>query len=428
MDTTLFIIAMAITELITFRMLSEIKLNWFYTMIFLVAVIALPMGIPDYGNTLVIGAIFIIVLLNDRKERQQSIAAYLFYSMYTKLSMMLFLEVVFYIEIELLGLTSWTNVNDWWGLGNTIVVLLMQIFVIKTVKTDLDFLRSEYKLQHSYVLFTLDGLMVAYLIWSLPIVKIPDKINDNIIFEFGLLAVFLSCWIYLHYNNILYKKRQIKEMEQRELANLVEYTQKIETLYSELRHFRHDYLNVLAGLDAALKNQSLSEVKQIYDDVLMSSKKEITKNKYSLGALSNLDDEALKGLVSSKLIPAVEAGVKIEVEVLDEIKNTTLTTLDLVRIVGVFLDNALEATLKTSEAWIKFSYFEVDTVQHLIVENSIAQTKISIDEIFEEGQTTKGDGHGMGLANVKNILAKYPQAHLVTDMNENKFRQDLILI
>ena len=217
-------------------------------------------------------------------------------------------------------------------------------------------------------------------------------------------------------------------MEQRELANLVEYTQKIETLYSELRHFRHDYLNVLAGLDTALKNQSLSEVKQIYDDVLMSSKKEITKNKYSLGALSNLDDEALKGLVSSKLIPAVEAGVKIEVEVLDEIKNTTLTTLDLVRIVGVFLDNALEATLKTSEAWIKFSYFEVDTVQHLIVENSIAQTKISIDEIFEEGQTTKGDGHGMGLANVKNILAKYPQAHLVTDMNENKFRQDLILI
>jgi len=61
----------------------------------------------------------------------------------------------------------------------------------------------------------------------------------------------------------------------------------------------------------------------------------------------------------------------------------------------------------------------------LIVENSTKAEKIDLARIFEKDFSSKGDGRGLGLYKIQQLLEKYPKTTVSTKSSNYRFTQSL---
>ena len=67
------------------------------------------------------------------------------------------------------------------------------------------------------------------------------------------------------------------------------------------------------------------------------------------------------------------------------------------------MDNAIEASLDSITKEVTIALISSDT-KVVIVENTIAQESINTVGIFKLGRSSKGEGRGIGLSTVREIL------------------------
>lgn len=239
------------------------------------------------------------------------------------------------------------------------------------------------------------------------------------------LFVFLAFLFYMNYTVKEEKEREILQVKEEQLTSISDYSRYIENLYKEIRGFRHDYTNILVSLNGAIQENDISMVKNIYKSVLKDSDKGFYDNKYNIAHLSNIDNEAIKSLISAKLISAQSKGIAISVEVPEIITAPNLELLDMIKILSIFLDNAIEATILSESPSVTLAFFQEFDRKILIIENTIQKEKINTKEIFDYGFSSKGDNRGIGLANIKEILDKYPKLNLYTTSEHYIFSQEI---
>ena len=116
--------------------------------------------------------------------------------------------------------------------------------------------------------------------------------------------------------------------------------------------------------------------------------------------------------------------IDFRMEVLYPVDDTCMKPLDLSRILGILLDNAIEASLDSITKEVTIALISSDT-KVVIVENTIAQESINTVGIFKLGRSSKGEGRGIGLSTVREILGKYPNCSLSTQSKDYRFKQTL---
>ena len=99
---------------------------------------------------------------------------------------------------------------------------------------------------------------------------------------------------------------------------------------------------------------------------------------------------------------------------------------DLVRCLGILLDNAAEAALETEMPWVEIVLLAQGGTLSLRVSNPYAGT-IDPDRIWEEGFSTKGPGRGLGLGGYRRILAGWPNAVSSAGWEDGTFCQELTI-
>lgn len=264
-------------------------------------------------------------------------------------------------------------------------------------------------LQHNHYLvsfrlagipFNVDILKIYLVFFVVMITDINFKVKDQLDKE-------LSC---------------IKETQ---LQAISDYSGHIESLYREIRGFKHDYTNILTSLSEAIEQKDLKMIKKIYDATLLHSDKQFYTSKYDIANLSMLNNDAMKSVIYTKLNQAQHMGIKIDIEIVEPIGMPNMDLIDIITILTTFLDNAIEGAEVSKNPQLLLAYFKEADKHILIIENSIDVRKLSTQAIFEYGYSTKGDGRGVGLSNVREILAKYAQVTLLTSSQQYQFRQEL---
>ena len=96
------------------------------------------------------------------------------------------------------------------------------------------------------------------------------------------LACFISWWLMLYsflrplfYINATFSERLKEEVllqKDRQMSDLAHYSQQIERLYTDLRRFRHDYLNVLSSIKYGIDSKDIAIISDIYDNILEKNK------------------------------------------------------------------------------------------------------------------------------------------------------------
>ena len=211
-----------------------------------------------------------------------------------------------------------------------------------------------------------------------------------------------------------------KKFEQRHLQN---YTDEIVGLYNEIRGFRHDYAGMLVCMQMAIDSGNLQEIDRVYNEVLVKANLKLRSDKYTYFDLNNIEDSALRSLIAQSIVYARNNGVEFTLEVKDTITNLQIELLDLVRIMSVLLNNAVEGSIESYKKQIEVAVIKMESETVIVIQNSCQVTPIHLENLFELGFSTKGENRGIGLNNVKEILDKYKNIILETEMENSTFRQ-----
>lgn len=270
--------------------------------------------------------------------------------------------------------------------------------------------------------------MIIFLInnWAARVNHFPSVVEGTNLLIFCVYT-FLLIFITVITLKMFHDKEQM-EREKQQYENLKEYSAQIETMYTNLRAFKHDYINILTVMSGYFNEKNYEGLEKYFNENILTTREKLEKDNYRLNQLKNIKDLALKGLISSKIIYAHEMGIDVYIDIMEPIEHIAMKEIDLSRVLGIFLDNAIEAALETETKEIKFGMVKEDTVVAVIVMNTFINHNIPVAKLEQEGVSTKGENRGLGLANVKEILQLYSNVYKTTEIREKYFLQKLEIV
>ena len=213
---------------------------------------------------------------------------------------------------------------------------------------------------------------------------------------FAFLCIFVLLYILLfiigsiHQRNLLY--RQEKELYQMEQSHY----QSLHKTYQLLRIWKHDYKNHLQTISQLLSDQDTAAaadyIHQLLDDFSQTA------------TIVDTGNAALDAIVSLKKYEAENMNIRFDYKLfLPEASRIPLTDVAFSSLLGNILTNAIEASGKTEDPFIRLEIKTVKASLLIAVENSsTGQYRYDSSRRFI---STKREGdHGIGLQRIQDIV------------------------
>lgn len=206
------------------------------------------------------------------------------------------------------------------------------------------------------------------------------------------------------------------------------YLRQMEDVQKEIRSVHHDYKNMFAGIYLHASEGNTVEIQKFLTDKFFQIDQRIEEKLKQQNQLLLIENLEIKGLLISKLAQAETKGITVHLEVSNIFPVIPMEYSDLLRIMGIFLDNAIEAVTEIEQSFQKISIMMLQDEGNLIIriKNPTLQ-KISLHDLMRPNFSTKGKNRGFGLANVKKIVAKYPHVLNDIDLQNDWFIQTLTI-
>ena len=306
--------------------------------------------------------------------------------------------------------------------------LIVKVFFIDFSALDIMGNNHTYQVRQRLLV----GVTLAYIILSLVIFYASNVFPYMGLFIYlagSITVVYSILFILLFAQLNIYSKRRVKDQLAEEMIrheeSLEEYSHRLEKLYNDISQVKKDYLEGLKNMEDSIQRRDLPALKQEYAELLEKSGNSLTLSNYELSRLINLEITSLKSLFSAIVLEAENLGIKVNLELPDVISSTQIEALDLVVISSVFLNNAIEATVKSEDPTLTISFFKNQDYLTLVIDNTTREERIPVSRIFDEGVSSKGEGRGLGLSKVAEILNRYPKVNLETRSCDYHFTQVL---
>lgn len=198
----------------------------------------------------------------------------------------------------------------------------------------------------------------------------------------------------------------------------------LKNMQDDLSGFRHDFSNIMCTIGGYVQVKDMDGLSNYYNQI----QKDITKMN-NLGALNSdvINNPAIFILISSKYSKALELGIEMNINVFLNLENLNMKIYEFTRILGILLDNSIEAAKECDEKIINIEIRnEVKrNRQILLVENTYLDKNIDTEKIFEKKYSTKQGNSGIGLWEVRQILKRNNNLNLFTSKDNRFFKQQL---
>ena len=202
------------------------------------------------------------------------------------------------------------------------------------------------------------------------------------------------------------------------------YEQDLEMIRREVRTFRHDYKNLLAGLSQQAGEGELEGLLHTLSELDAGFDSRLGKKIQASTQIGNLQIPEVRSLLLSKLTIMREKGVECCLEVLYPVTFVNMDVWDFVRCLGILIDNAVEAAPNAGKPWVEIVLLAQNGQVFLRVSNSCTNI-IDPAKMWDEGWSTKGAGRGLGLYSYQRILENYPNTSPCTSWENGIFIQEL---
>ena len=380
----------------------------------------------SFSTYLVVGYIVSIVLIHQKNKFQNCILSILGY-FYSVLLNYICMAVFYFIT----GL----NVMDlnWYNLTLFNILFFFIMFVTMSFIKHISRRPLDYFFTHKFSTKTV--VCIGLYIAICAAILITNFASSQYM-GYPIFSVILNCFLFLVYfaltiilllQTIKIIKRQAAEKQKlAEFKSLQEYTEKLEDLYQQMRFFKHDYINILATLDCYIEQRDMDGLDTYFHSKILPTGKQFSQDTASLEKLANVQILELKSLLYQKFMRAASLHLQLDINIpLPVTSSGSVEPVDLARLIGIFLDNAIEAADESDDKYLFCGLLQDDDNLVIRLTNSCRMSHIPVEKLYEKNITTKGPGHGIGLSNAKEILAQYPNIMHHTECRNNHFTQEL---
>ena len=247
--------------------------------------------------------------------------------------------------------------------------------------------------------------------------KMPIYITITSILS--LLAYFIISFYSLLSTNKL--DTTTRDLEEAQL-----YNKTLTILHDSIRGFKHDFHNIVQSIGGYADRGDLEGLRIYYRQLLQDCGR--TNNLTALNP-EVINNPAIYNVLATKYHKADEIGVQINLGIfinLNEIEKH-MKIYEFTRILGILLDNAIEAAAECENKIIHVSFRKEQNRRRLlvIIDNTYKNKDINVDKIYEKDFSTKSKetNSGLGLWEVRQILKKNNNLNLFTTKSEEFFSQ-----
>ena len=276
-----------------------------------------------------------------------------------------------------------------------------------------------------------------------------DKVINKIIVEnliLGIITLFMQAILTYYYINIvpivitvinlilllayfilsfysLSKATKLHETT-RELETAESYNKSLTILYDNVKGFKHDFDNMVNTIGGYIVVDDMDGLKKYYSNL----KKDTVRVK-NIGLLNPniINNPGIYNLLVAEYQKATDQNVIINFEFFFDFNNLHMPIYEFSRILGILLDNAIDAAKECDNKEINLVFREStkNSVQIITIENTYIDKDIDTTKIFDKGVSGKENHSGIGLWEVKQIEKKYNNIVLHTSKDEKYFKQQL---
>ncbi len=308
-----------------------------------------------------------------------------------------------------------------------LIEIIITLPILKKIQPALNYY-SKTVLVQAPVLVWLFNLFLFFRIflginYINPIIKISAPVH----MLSGLLYVIIIV-LFTQVTAKFYRYKNLTISQSAELTNLQSYTSHIETMYDDLRRFRHDYKNVLLSLEGAVSSGNIKEVQDIFQRVVKPTNTNLDDQTAVLSHLENIENIEIKSLVYNKVMTAINDHIDVSIEVVEPFKiSPKVKVTDAVRIIAILFDNAINAAKKAPTKEINFSLFTKGSAQYIVIRNSTAEEKIDLHMLDGNFKGISSGKHSLGLRNLRIIFAGYPLIQHNSQSANHSVTQEIII-
>ncbi len=283
--------------------------------------------------------------------------------------------------------------------------------------------------KYKYILYfcALCTLITYYFFLMYSIFKVSSYIHLLSIITgliFSLLCTYITISIL---KNI--KLETNNKIESAKLEQQKKYILALEKNNNEIRKFKHDFNNIILGLDGYINNDDFNKekLKKYFNSTIMTFNNNIELNDIVIAKLNSIKVSSLKSLITNKVLVAQNNNIDADINIEGEITDFYTDEMQLSRVLGVLLDNAIEASLEvTDDKKIDINIIQIDKTTDIQISNTFNNTGTPIADFNKEGFSTKGTNRGLGLSSAHEIANKLNML-LNTEIDGNTFIQILTI-
>ena len=250
------------------------------------------------------------------------------------------------------------------------------------------------------------------------------KVNNSVISYLMCMIAFITILL------TLYREKIENESIIKKYDELLDVMKTYEIDIENQRTLIHENRNELMTIRSKAIDKNASKEFIEYMDSVIGDKVSTSISKYS--KFTHLPSNGLKGFFYYKSMEAERRGIKVSANVSKKIENSFLKDLDtktykdLARLIGVYLDNAIDASEKSEDKKLGIEIYLIKENIKIIITNTFSND-VDLSKIGKERYTTKGKNHGHGLLLVSNILHNNNRFIAKTKVDQNLYIQELTI-
>lgn len=263
-------------------------------------------------------------------------------------------------------------------------------------------------------------LIIYILIYLYPIyilIKVLNKDSIQNIISYLLLSTTLFLLI------IEEQKLEKYKILNKELLKLSQTNENLVTTYRKNQHENKNKLIIIKGLINKNNEELINYVNYLINDNIKIKDKWLNELKY-------IPMPSTKNFLNYKINILANAKAEIEIFVSEELEKINIKKLNisivnnLNTIIGVMLDNMIEAITKSSLKQVSINIYISNSSLHFLLANTFMK-KPDLNKINTIGYSTKGKNRGIGLSLVNDIIKTNKNLELETKIEEKFFVQHL---
>ena len=208
------------------------------------------------------------------------------------------------------------------------------------------------------------------------------------------------------------------------LESAEEYNNTLRILHDNVRGFKHDFDNIVTTIGGYIKTEDMEGLRNYY--LQLEDDCQRVNNLYILNP-EVVNNDGIYNLLTKKYYEAESKDIKVNITFLLDLSTLNMKIYEFARILGILLDNAIEASSECEEKVINivFRNDPNNFRQLILIENTFKDKNLDTDKIFEKGISGKENHTGLGLWEVRKLIKKNNNINLYTSKEDKYFSQQL---